>query len=104
MALSIHSEYVNPQLTMMQKFQQTYKQAEVPEKKVTHNPNSANQDVILNIRNMSTNDIREILSTDEKRTLNEVFGDKILDKNTLSPYNDFKFSSFLKGTKIDVKL
>ena len=104
MALSITSEYSNPQYAVMQKFQSTYKQSDVSEKISVEKANSTPRDNIANLREISGNDILEYLSVDEKRILKEVFGDFNLDKNTSSSYYGTKYSDFMKGSQIDVRL
>jgi len=104
MPLTINSEYANPQFAVMQKFQNTYKKDLVEEKAVVDKSNSTPRDNIANLRDVSGNDILEYLSVDEKRVLREVFGDFNVDKNMPSGYYGTKYSDFMKGSQIDVRL
>ena len=104
MPLTITSEYTNPQLAVMQKFQNKYKHNVSEEKAVVEKTNIQQKNNIANLRDVSGNDILEYLSVDEKRVLREVFGDFNVDKNTPSGYYGTKYSDFLKGSQIDVRL
>jgi len=104
MPINITSNYANPQLAIMQRFQKTYKPDDTPEKVHVKNNSLANKENTNELYNINSNDIRDYLSTDEKRLLKEVFGDSQLDKNSILGYNVTKFSDTLKGSQIDVKL
>ena len=100
MAINITSNYTNTQVSLMQKFHSAYKKS--VDEKVAVPKNSAIENDI-NKENVS-NDIREYLSIDEKKVLKEVFGDENLDKNTTTPYSGLKYTEFLKGTQLDIRL
>jgi hypothetical protein len=104
MPINITSNYSNPQFAIMQKFQNTYKQNNIAEKAVVQKSEPIINRNIADIRDINSNDIRDYLSVDEKRTLKEVFGDFNVDKNIVPGYNGVKYSEFLKGNQIDVKL
>jgi len=100
MALNITNNYSNPQVSILQKFHNAYKNNEV-EKKVTHKNNLSE---ITQPTDIQANEIREYLSVDEKRVLKEVFGDLSVDKKTNTPYSCTKSVDFLKGSQIDIRL
>jgi hypothetical protein len=85
----------------MEKFHNIYKKSvddKMPIQKIGTNMES------YNIRELSGNEIRDYLTVDEKRVLKEVFGDLNVDKNTTTPYSQMRYSEFLKGTQLDVRL
>ena len=100
MSITITSSYSNPQLSVMQKFHNIYKN-NVDEKSVVQKNDAQG---IKNIGDMSMKDIREFLSVDEKRVLKEVFGDSNIDKNTINPYSSTSYAEILKGSQIDIRL
>lgn len=100
MAINISNNYSNSQVSLMQKFHSVYQKN--VEEKVSKPQNNINEDSQL--RDISSKDIREYLSVDEKRVLKEVFGDLNVDKNSSSPYSHSKYMDFFKGSQIDIKL
>ena len=101
MAITINSNYVSPQTALAEKFNNIYKKS--VDEKVPVLKNSTNAET-AKIRDMSNNDIRDYLTVDEKKVLREVFGDMNVDKNTATPYSNARYSDFLKGTQLDVRL
>ncbi|MCL1827318.1 MAG: hypothetical protein FWG20_04675 [Candidatus Cloacimonetes bacterium] len=73
------------------------------DEKVPVKKNSTNEESVK-IRDISTNDIKQFLTADEKKVLREVFSDLEVDKNTSTPYSNMQYAEFLKGTQLDVKL
>jgi len=104
MPINITSNYSNPQLAIMQRFQKTYKPEETPEKVHVKNNSHQHNNNAKDLSNINSNDIRDYLSNDEKKLLKEVFGDLNLDKISVVGYSATKFSDTLKGSQIDVKL
>jgi len=104
MPINITSNYSNPQQAIMQRFKESYKQEPTPEKTLVQNNPMPIQNTPPDLKNISSNNIQDFLSPDEKRTLKEVFGDFNLDKKTIPQYNGSKYTDFLKGSQIDVKL
>jgi len=104
MPINITSNYSNPQQAIMQRFKESYKQEATPEKAIVQNNPLPIHNTPPDLKNISSNNIQDFLSVDEKRTLKEVFGDFNLDKKTIPQYNGSKYTDFLKGSQIDVKL
>lgn len=101
MAINIQSNYQNPQALMLKKYHEAYKK-EVSENKVKPSNDKAKTDRELPEINKSN--LRDFLSSDEKRVLKEVFGDLNVDKNTTIPYNHSNSLVFFKGNHLDIKL
>ena len=102
MAINITGNYSNPQVSIMQKFHNVYKKS-VDEKVAMPKNNAKDHISNENVGNVS-NDIREFLSIDEKRVLKEVFGDMDVEKSKNIPYNGIRYSDFLKGSQLDIRL
>jgi len=100
MAITITNNYSNPQVSVLQKFHNAYKNNEVDKKNTAKNNSPEN----LQRVEVQANDIREYLSVDEKRVLKEVFGDFNVDKNTNVLYNSTRSVDLLKGSQIDIRL
>jgi len=100
MAISITSNYANPQVDLMKKFHSVYKNS-VDEKAVVqkNSPRETKKTI-----EMSSNDIREYLSVDEKRVLREVFGDAEMDRKGINPYHNTNSVELLKGSQLDIRL
>jgi len=104
MPINITSNYSNPQQAIMQRFKDSYKQDTIQEKTLAKNNPLPIQNTPPDLQNINSNNIHDFLSVDEKRTLKEVFGDFNLDKKTIPQYNGSRYTDFLKGSQIDVKL
>ena len=102
MAINITSNYSNPQVSIMNKFHNVYKK-NIDEKVAMPKNNAKSHISDENVNNISS-DIREYLSIDEKKVLKEVFGDLNVDRNTTTPYNSTRYSDFLKGSQLDIRL
>ncbi|MCL2063049.1 MAG: hypothetical protein FWG98_01575 [Candidatus Cloacimonetes bacterium] len=102
MAINITNNYTNPQVTVMNKFHNAYKKN--VDEKVAMPKNNAKDHISDENVNKISSDIREFLSIDEKKVLKEVFGDSNVEKNISSPYNSTRYSDFLKGSQIDIRL
>ena len=104
MPLTITSEYTNPHTAIMQKYQNSVRNAEADQKAVVQKANPNLKENISNLRDLSGNDILEYLSVDEKRVLKEVFGDLNVAKNMPNGYYGTKYSDFMKGSQVDIRL
>jgi hypothetical protein len=101
MSITITSNYSNPQASILDKYNNIFKKTVDDKAVVLKNSTSLEN---ISARDLSAKDMREYLTADEKRVLKEVFGDLNVDKNTTNPYNSTRYSDFLKGTQLDVKL
>ena len=102
MAINITSNYTNPQMSISNKFHNVYKKT-VDEKVAMPKNNAKDHISDENVHKISS-DIREFLSVDEKKVLKEVFGDLKVENNNSSPYNSTRYSDFLKGSQLDIRL
>gem|GEM_PF-2162822 len=105
MAINVTNNFVNSQMSSIQKFHNIYKK-NIDEKVPTPKNNAlGNKDAfMLSNAGNSNNDMREYLTLDEKKVLKEVFGDFELDKNSATPYSGTRNIDFLKGIQIDMRL
>jgi len=101
MSINIISNYVNPKNAIFERYQGLNNQK--IEQKVTVAKPIINPE-FDQIRDLSSNEIRDYLTIDEKKALKEVFGDFNLDTNTVSPYNSPKYMEMFKGTQLDIRL
>jgi hypothetical protein len=101
MAINVNSNYASNNYEVMKKFQEVYKKNTPTEKISVKNSNNINTEIM---RELDEKNIREYLTVEEKILLKEVFGDINLDKNSNFQYSGTKFSTFLKGSQIDIKL
>ena len=56
------------------------------------------------MRDLSPSELKDFLSSDEKKVLKEVFGDLAVDKYSNNFYNSSKSTDLVKGSQIDIKL
>ena len=102
MAINITSNFSDPSVFMMQKFHNVYKK-NVDEKVAVGKNNAKDHISEENVQKISS-DVREYLSVDEKRVLKEVFGDLEVEKNNSNPYHSGRYTEFLKGSQLDIRL
>jgi len=85
-----------------QKYTEKYR-ASKPEKKEIKISQKSNPH-LDEMRDLSPSELKDFLSSDEKKVLKEVFGDLAVDKYSNNLYNSSKSTDLLKGSQIDIKL
>ena len=102
MAISNIQSHLSNTTNIFQKYAEQYKS----NNSVKQQTNTQNQpgNHLNDIRNISCSELKDYLSSDEKKVLKEVFGDLSIDKHTTRFYNSTQSTELLKGSQIDIKL
>ncbi|HOD53677.1 MAG TPA: hypothetical protein PKJ08_04050 [Candidatus Cloacimonadota bacterium] len=102
MAISNVQSHLSNTSNIYQKYTELYKSNNPTKQQVI--PENQPNTQILEIRDISSSELKDFLSNDEKKVLKEVFGDLSVDKQTIPYYNSLKSTELLKGSQIDIKL